>query len=81
MFFEVNDIADEMEVSVLLTVIGKNHFSLLCNLLAPDSLKDKSLEELITVLKTHFKPKPLVIAECFNFYHRDQQSNESIMDF
>lgn len=81
MFFEANDIADEKKVSVLLTVIGKSHFSLLRNLLAPESPKDKSLDELITVLKTHFEPKPLVIAERFNFYRRDQQSNESIIDF
>lgn len=81
MFFDANNIADEKKVSVLLTVIGKNTFSLLRNLLAPTSPKDKSLEELTTVLKAHFEPKPLVIAERFDFYRRDQRAGESIMDF
>ena len=80
MFFDANNIADEKKVSVLLTVIGKNTFSLLRNLLAPTSPKDKSLE-LTAMLKAHFEPKPLVIAERFDFYRRDQRAGESIMDF
>ena len=81
LFFEANDIADGKKVSVLLTVIGRNNFSLLRNLLAPDSPKDKSLDDLTEVLKAHFEPKPLVIAERFNFYRRNQRSEESILDF
>ena len=81
MFFEANDIAAEKKVSVLLTVIGRQNFSLLRNLVAPESPKDKSFDDLTKLLKSHFEPKKLVIAERFNFYRRDQQAGESIMDF
>lgn len=56
------------KVSVLLTVIGKTMFALLKNLLVPKAAKDKSLTDLMKVLESHFEPKPLIIAECFNFY-------------
>lgn len=32
-------------------------------------------------LKAHYEPKPLVIAERFNFYQRRQQQGESIVEF
>ena len=80
MFFEANDIAAEKKVSVLLTVIGRQNFSLLRNLVAPESPKDKSFDDLTKLLKSHFEPKKLVIAERFNFYRQDQQVGESIMD-
>ena len=79
MIFEANDIAAE-KVSVLL-VIGKQKFSLLQNLVAPATPKDKLFDDLIVLLKTHFEPKKLVIAERFKFYRRDQHGGESIMDF
>ena len=81
LFFEANDVPDAKKVSVLLTVVGKKTYSLLRNLVAPVSPKDKSLKDLIEVLEAHFEPKPLVIAERFNFYRRSQQSGESIVDF
>ena len=66
---------------MLLTVIGKHNFSLLQNLVAPESPKDKSFDDLTKILKSHFEPKKLVIAERFNFYQCDQQDGESTMDF
>ena len=77
MFFK----AKLKKVSVLLIVIGKQNFLLLQNLVAPETPKDKSFDDLTALLKTHFEPKELVIAERFNFYRRDQHDEESIMDF
>ena len=71
----------EKKVSVLLTVIDKQNFSLLRNLVAPGTPKDKSFDDLTALLKTHFEPKKLVIAECLNYYGWDQHNGESIMDF
>ena len=81
MFFTANDIADAKQVSVLLTVIGKTTFSLLRNLLAPELPKDKDYKDLVKALEGHYEPKPLVIAERFNFYQRRQQQGESIANF
>ncbi|KAL5517154.1 hypothetical protein EMCRGX_G002638 [Ephydatia muelleri] len=49
--------------------------------MAPDQPKDKSFAELKTLLKAHYDPKPLVIAERFRFYRRDQTAEESISEF
>ena len=43
--------------------------------------KDKSLDDLIKVLKSHFEPKSLVIAERFIFYRKSQQPGETVVDF
>ena len=57
----------------MLSVIGAQTDALLRSLTAPTSLpSSKSLEELTTLLKTHFEPTPLVIAERFHFYRRNQ---------
>jgi hypothetical protein len=48
---------------------------------APEMPKDKSFDDLTMLLKTHFEPKKLAIADCFNFYRWNQHDGESIMDF
>ena len=49
--------------------------------MAPNLPKDKDYDSLADVLKQHFDPKPLVIAERFHFYKRVQSSTESIAEF
>ena len=48
MFFTANQIPEETQVAVLLSVIGSAHFSSLSSLLAPDKPADKSVAELLT---------------------------------
>ncbi len=43
--------------------------------------KDKTFAELETILKAHFEPKALVIAERFRFYRQDQAAEETIAEF
>ena len=50
-------------------------------MVAPDRPKDKTYNELVTVLKQHFEPKPLVIAERFHFHRRAQAVGESIAEY
>ena len=76
-FFEANDIAEEKQVAVLLTVIGAPTYGLLKSLLAPENPKSKSFAELVSTLKSHFNPKPSVIAERFKFHRRYQKEGES----
>ena len=81
MFFDANGTADEKKVSVLLTVIGAETYTLLRGQVSPILPKDKTLEELETVLKAHFEPKSLVIAERFRFYRRSQTAEETTAQF
>ena len=66
---------------MLLTVIGSKTYSLLRGQLAPTLPKNKSLKDLEKLLKDHFEPKPLVIAERFRFYKRVQAAGESLADY
>ncbi|KAL5460041.1 hypothetical protein EMCRGX_G033456 [Ephydatia muelleri] len=81
LYFGANDIANEKKVAILLSVIGAKTYAVLRSLVAPDQPKDKSFAELKALLKAHYDPKPLVIAERFRFYRRDQTAEESISEF
>ena len=69
---------NEKKVSVFLSVIGSTAYGTLKNLLQPDLPKDKNYAELVTALKDHYMPKPLVISERFKFNKRNQSEIESI---
>ena len=83
-FFIANDITDAPKKrAVLLSGIGPSTYSVLVlrNLMTPDVPSSKTYDELKATLSAHFKPKTLVIAECFQFYKRNQHENESISDY
>ena len=81
LFFEVNGINKEKQVPVLLTVIGSTNYALLSNLVSPGKPKDKMFTQLAELLRSHFDPKPLVIAERFHFHRRDQAPGKSISNY
>ena len=47
----------------------------------PDKPVDKSYAQLKEILMTHYAPRPIVIAERYQYYKRDQQESESVSDF
>ena len=81
LYFAANNIADDKQTSVLLTVIGTKNYGIIKSLVAPVQPKDKTYTELEAVLKAHFQPKPLLIAERFRFYQRNQAAGESVLDY
>ena len=77
----VNDVSDKKkQVAFFLTVVGSSTYQVLRDL-ALDTPSSRTLEELIKVLKGHYKPVRLVIAERFNFHHRHQQPGESAAQY
>ena len=80
-FFVANDVADDKKVPALLSLIGSSSYRLLRDICHPDLPSTKDYNTLCTALKDHFSPKPIVIAERFRFYKRDQQGDESVKDF
>ena len=56
-------------------------YGLLRSLTAPKAPKESSFKELLELLKAHFKPAPIVIAERYWFHCRDQAAGESIGDY
>ena len=95
MFFEANDlvvlggaanaVADAAVVrkkrAIFLTELGADSFTLVNDLLAPRSAKEVELTEITRVLKEHYNPAPLEIAESFHFGTRVRKEGESIADF
>ena len=81
MFLQANDVKAEKKVPVLLSVIGPKAYSLLRSLTTPDVPKDKSFAELAKILKAHYEPQPILIAERYRFHRRDQNPGESTADY
>ena len=67
--------------AIFLTEIGADSFTLVNDLLAPRSAKEVGLNEITCVLKEHFNPAPLEVAESFHFGMHVQKEGESIVDF
>ncbi|XP_060799470.1 uncharacterized protein K02A2.6-like [Neoarius graeffei] len=61
--------------------MGPKTYGLLRSLVAPVTPGEKSYEDIVTVLKDHFTPKPLVIAERFRFHKRNQGEGETIAQY
>ena len=80
LYFAPNNVT-ERRVPIFLSVIGAKTYSLLWDLLALTNPKEKSFDELAAVLKKHFEPKPLVIAEKFTFHRRNQSSTKPVLDY
>ena len=81
LYMDANSVADERKVPVLLTVLGAKTYGILKSLTSHALPKEKSLDDLQEALKSHFDPKPLVIAERFRFYQRSQAEGESVAEF
>ena len=56
------------QVSTFLASMGASVYSIACNLAAPHVPKDLEYNELKTLLESHFKPTPLIVAERFKFH-------------
>ena len=80
-----NAVADAAVVrkkrAIFLTEIGADSFTLVNDLLAPRSAKEVELNEITRVLKEHYNPAPLEIAESFHFGTRVRKEGDSIADF
>ena len=81
LFFTANAIAEDKQVAHFLTIVGSKTYALLRNLVAPTLPQDKSWDDLVAILKQHYEPKPLVIAERFHFHKRNQAVGESIAEY
>ena len=75
---KANKVKDEDRVPTLLTLMGSPTYSLLRNLVAPQKPPEMSYIDIVTTLTKHLAPKPLVFAERFRFYKRNQGAGETI---
>ena len=77
-FVTANDIEENKNVVVFLSVVGAKTYGPLRSLMAPEKPGEKTYKDIMDALQGHFSPKPLVIAERFRFHTRNQQEGESV---
>ena len=80
-FFAANEIPADKKVPVLLSAIGGKTYGLLRDLVAPANPKNKSFGEIVDAIQAQYEPKPLIIAERFNFHRRDQLPGETVATY
>lgn len=68
-------------VAIFLSSVGISSFTVLKDLCAPAQPSDKTFDELVSLLKAHYKPAPQALAERFKFHLRKQQTGESVNAF
>ena len=80
-----NDIVDTdakpQKRALFLSCVGPTTYKLIKTLLAPDKATDKKYEDLCKLVEDHVAPKPIVIAERYNFYTRKQKEGESVSQY
>lgn len=81
LFMIANDVDDTKQVATLLSAVGASTYGLLRNLVQPAKPKDKTFEEIVNILKAHFEPKPLIIAERFRFQRCVQKPHETVSQY
>ncbi|KAK3733980.1 hypothetical protein QZH41_001130 [Actinostola sp. cb2023] len=67
--------------AILLSVIGPSAYKILRNLTSPEKANEKPYEEIITLLRNHFAPKPSQTVQRFKFHSRVRSQGEKISDF
>jgi len=77
----VNDVTEAKKTKVLLNMMGSQTFGLLQNLAAPKKPGDLTFSEVVTLLRKHLNPAPLIIAERFKFHRRDQGRGETVVEY
>ena len=80
-FFLAHEIKDDKKVAVLLTVLGAKAYSLLRTIIAPGKPAEKTYQQLLDAMKSYVNPKPIVIAERFQFHRRNQNEGETLTQY
>lgn len=80
-FFIVNSVQNEKKVAMFLTLMGPEPYNVAKNLVAPKKPSEKSYEELIACLTSHYVTKKSTVAERYEFYKYKQVERQSVKDF
>ncbi|XP_051515496.1 uncharacterized protein zgc:165409 isoform X2 [Myxocyprinus asiaticus] len=81
LYIIANDVDDTKQVATLLSAMGASTYGLLRNLVYPEKPKDKTFEEIVDILKSHFETQPLVVAERFLFQSCAQKPHETVSQY
>lgn len=80
-YIRLNEIGDDLRVSLLITVVGETTYSLMCDLCAPANPEDKEFEDLVKLVSGHLEPQRSEIAERHVFRLRRQRAGETMTQY
>ncbi|CAH2092471.1 unnamed protein product [Euphydryas editha] len=80
-FILLNEIKDDLQVPMLITVVREATYSLMCDLCAPEHPEEKTFDDLVDLVTNHLEPQRSEIAERHIFRQRRQQPDESLTDY
>ena len=79
LYCKANSIPDSKKVSLFLTVIGAQVYTLLLDLFVPDSPATKDYAAIVEKLKSHFEPKPTnVLAHLYTFHQTERNQGRAV---
>ena len=81
LFFLAHGVDADKQVAVLLSNIGSKPYGVLRSLAVPKTPKELKYADVEKILKDHYEPAPLIIAERYRFHQRGQDIGESIADY
>ena len=77
-----NDIAtDDKKKAILLSTCGAETYQLIRSLVAPQKPTEKSLSDIIQLVRDHHTPPPSAIVQRFRFHSRTQKEGETVAEF
>ena len=80
-YFFANEIKDNKQVAVMLSLMGNKMYGLLRNLAAPAKPSSLSFKTIVETLQKHLSPRPLLIAERFRFHKKNQFEGETVSSY
>lgn len=83
-YFVAQDIGSDQEAkkrAVLLCAIGAKTFGLLEDLIAPATVSEKTYDQLVSVLQSHFEPDKSEIVARFRFHSCFRNDGETVANF
>ena len=80
-FAKANKINDDQKKHLLLALMGAPTYKLLARILGPMEPGELSYKDVVDKLDGHFKPKPIIIVEWFQFYKRKQETGKKVADY
>ena len=67
--------------ALFVMLVGQTTFAKLRDLASPCEITDISLDDIMVLLQTHYRPQTVEIAERFKFFKRTQGTSEGTADF
>ena len=67
--------------ALFLSVCGAGIYELIRSLVAPSKPTEKTLQELIQLVKDHLMPRPSIIVQRFHFNARNQNETETVSQY